>query len=119
MIAAEQTWLGRPVPRVEDEALLRGRGQFIDDLGPVPHARHAALVRSPFAHARIGSIDVSAALALDGVYAHARARRLGLDEQTPGRRRLWNLEVLRNFCPRRHGDGQDARHAPTAEFDDV
>jgi 2-furoyl-CoA dehydrogenase large subunit len=67
VIAAQQTWLGRPVPRVEDEALLRGQGQFMDDLGPVPHARQAAVVRSPFAHARIGSIDVSAALALPGV----------------------------------------------------
>lgn len=39
----------------------------MDDIDPVPHARHAAIVRSPFAHARIESVDVSAALELPGV----------------------------------------------------
>jgi 2-furoyl-CoA dehydrogenase large subunit len=39
----------------------------MDDIDPVPHARHAAIVRSPFAHARIGGIDVSAALEMPGV----------------------------------------------------
>jgi 2-furoyl-CoA dehydrogenase large subunit len=60
-------WVGESVLRVEDEALLRGQGRFIDDLEPVPHARHAAIVRSPFAHARIGETDASAALELPGV----------------------------------------------------
>ena len=62
-------WVGATPQRVEDEALLRGRGRFIDDLAPVPGAMHAALVRSPFAHARIGGIDVSAALRSPGVMA--------------------------------------------------
>jgi 2-furoyl-CoA dehydrogenase large subunit len=61
-----ETWVGRSVLRVEDEALLRGRGRFLDDLEPVPHARHAAIVRSQLAHARI-TVDASAALAVDGV----------------------------------------------------
>jgi len=39
----------------------------MDDIDPVPHARHAAIVRSPFAHARILSVDSEAALALPGV----------------------------------------------------
>lgn len=60
--------IGASVPRVEDETLLRGLGWFIDDLDPRPHAGHAAIVRSPFAHARILSIDTAAALAVDGVY---------------------------------------------------
>ena len=64
---AARTFVGQAVPRVEDEALLRGQGRFMDDIDPVPHARHAAIVRSPFAHARISSIDVSAALELPGV----------------------------------------------------
>lgn len=59
--------VGQPVLRVEDEALLRGQGRFMDDVEPAPHARHAAVVRSPFAHARIGAIDVSAALEVPGV----------------------------------------------------
>ena len=67
--SAPDGWVGRTPLRVEDEALLRGRGRFIDDLAPVPGAMHAALVRSPFAHARIGRIDVSAALRSPGVVA--------------------------------------------------
>lgn len=63
----QTTWVGRAVPRVEDEALLRGQGWFIDDIDPLPHAGHAAIVRSPYAHARILSVDTSAALAVDGV----------------------------------------------------
>lgn len=59
-------WVGRPLPRVEDAALLRGEGSFLDDLTPFPHAAHAAVVRSQLAHARI-SVDASAALALPGV----------------------------------------------------
>ena len=44
--AGKQIWVGRSLERVEDEALLRGEGRFIDDLEPVPHAWHAAIVRS-------------------------------------------------------------------------
>ena len=66
-VAAErETWVGRSVERVEDEALLRGEGRFIDDLEPVPHAWHGAIVRSQLAHARF-TLDTSAALAVDGV----------------------------------------------------
>ncbi|HKY78082.1 MAG TPA: xanthine dehydrogenase family protein molybdopterin-binding subunit [Acidimicrobiia bacterium] len=53
--------------RVEDEALLRGEGWFIDDLSPLPHIAEAAVVRSTEAHARIVSVDVTAALAVPGV----------------------------------------------------
>jgi 2-furoyl-CoA dehydrogenase large subunit len=59
--------VGRPALRIEDDALLRGQGWFIDDLDPLPNTGCAAIVRSPFAHARIGAIDASAALALPGV----------------------------------------------------
>jgi 2-furoyl-CoA dehydrogenase large subunit len=62
-----ETWVGRPLARFEDEALLRGLGRFMDDLDPVPHAGHAAVLRSLLAHARIGRLDASAALELPGV----------------------------------------------------
>jgi 2-furoyl-CoA dehydrogenase large subunit len=61
-----ETWVGRSVLRVEDEALLRGKGRFMDDLEPVPHAWHAAIVRSQLAHARV-AVDASAALDHPGV----------------------------------------------------
>jgi 2-furoyl-CoA dehydrogenase large subunit len=64
---AEETWVGRSLLRLEDEALLRGRGRFIDDLDPVPNARHAAILRSPLAHARVVRIDPEPALELPGV----------------------------------------------------
>jgi 2-furoyl-CoA dehydrogenase large subunit len=65
--AVEQApWVGQSILRVEDEALLRGDGRFIDDLAPVPHARHAAIVRSQLAHARV-RVDPAAALDVPGV----------------------------------------------------
>ena len=66
--AAPAGYVGRSIPRVEDEALLRGAGRFADDLGEPPGTGHAAFVRSPHAHARVVGIDASAALALDGVH---------------------------------------------------
>ena len=49
------TLVGRPLPRLEDERLLRGRGHYIDDVD-LPGGTHVAFVRSPFARARIGGI---------------------------------------------------------------
>src|SRR6202049_1119830 len=54
-------WVGRSIPRVEDAALLTGRGRFIDDLGVRPGTLHAAILRSPHAHADIVSIESTAA----------------------------------------------------------
>jgi len=65
--SAPRSWIGQPVKRVEDARLLSGRGNFIDDLSPCPNLHHAAIVRSPHAHARIVGYDVSDALAMEGV----------------------------------------------------
>ena len=48
-------WVGRPVPLKEDARLVAGRGRFIDDLGRA-RMLHAAMLRSPHAHARIVAI---------------------------------------------------------------
>ena len=62
-------WLiGQSVPRVEDDRLLRGAGRYTDDLH-VPDAAEVAFLRSTEAHARITSIDISAAQAMPGVVA--------------------------------------------------
>jgi 4-hydroxybenzoyl-CoA reductase subunit alpha len=61
-------WIGQSVKRVEDPRLLRGKGRYIDDL-KLPRMAHAAILRSPHAHARILSIDTSRAEAHPGVYA--------------------------------------------------
>jgi CO/xanthine dehydrogenase Mo-binding subunit len=60
---AGRRWLGKSVNRVEDPRFLRGEGRYIDDIS-VPGMAHAAIVRSPHAHARILSIDTSKAEAL-------------------------------------------------------
>jgi carbon-monoxide dehydrogenase large subunit len=60
-------WFGERVQRVEDDRLLRGKGHFTDDIDE--GALESVLVRSNFAHARIKSVDVSAARALPGVTA--------------------------------------------------
>ncbi len=60
--------IGRSLPRIEDDRLLRGRGRFVDDLH-IPEAVEVAFLRSTEAHARITSIDVTAARAYPGVLA--------------------------------------------------
>ncbi len=62
-------WVGQSIARVEDSALLTGRGRFMDDIGVHPGTLHAAFLRSPHAHADIVSIDVSQAMRAPGVVA--------------------------------------------------
>src|SRR5499433_2491972 len=59
-------YVGRSLLRREDRRLLTGRGQFIADL-ELPNRLHAAFVRSPLAHARIRSVDLSPAAGAPGV----------------------------------------------------
>src|SRR5437899_12584890 len=66
-MAQASQWIGKPIERFEHARLLTGRGTFIDDHPPVANACHAAIVRSPHAHARILGYDVAATLATPGV----------------------------------------------------
>jgi 2-furoyl-CoA dehydrogenase large subunit len=61
------TLVGKPVLRLEDPALLRGRARFVDDLSVKPGTLHAAILRSPHAHAEIASVDAGKALQMPGV----------------------------------------------------
>jgi carbon-monoxide dehydrogenase large subunit len=63
---AVSQYVGARVKRIEDPKLIRGQGQYVDDL-TLPGMLHAVFVRSPHAHARIVRIDASAARALPGV----------------------------------------------------
>ncbi|HVH79038.1 MAG TPA: xanthine dehydrogenase family protein molybdopterin-binding subunit [Stellaceae bacterium] len=58
--------LGSSVPRLEDKPLVSGRGRFVGDIS-FPHQLHMRVVRSPYAHAVLRAIDVSAAIAAPGV----------------------------------------------------
>ncbi|HYM31161.1 MAG TPA: xanthine dehydrogenase family protein molybdopterin-binding subunit [Candidatus Cybelea sp.] len=61
--------IGRAIERLEDAALLSGRGRYADDLPVPPGTLHAAVLRSSHAHAELVAIDTAAALALPGVVA--------------------------------------------------
>ncbi len=56
------------MPRKEDARFLRGQGHYVDDV-TMPGMLHSAILRSPYAHARIASINTEAAAALPGVHA--------------------------------------------------
>ena len=60
--------VGHSVKRKEDARFIRGKGQYFDDI-TLPGMLHMEILRSPYAHARINSIDTSAAAALPGVVA--------------------------------------------------
>jgi carbon-monoxide dehydrogenase large subunit len=81
--AGAARYTGARVRRVEDPRLLTGRGTFVDDIVR-PGMLHACFVRSPFARARLGGIDVDAARALPGVHAVFVARDLN-----PGVHEAW------------------------------
>lgn len=61
--------VGRRATRVEDAALLTGRGHYADDVGVKPGTLQAAILRAPYAHAEIVSIDTAAAERQPGVRA--------------------------------------------------
>ena len=69
--------MGGRVQRVEDDRFLRGKGRYVDDVGvqagvdgsAAHDMLHAAVLRSPHAHARVVDVDVEDVLDLDGVHA--------------------------------------------------
>lgn len=67
--------MGHSVKRKEDARFLQGKGNYVDDV-VLPGMLHLDIVRSPFAHAKITSIDASAALATPGVLAVITGRDL-------------------------------------------
>ena len=59
-------YVGESVNRLEDQRFLVGAGKFVDDVS-LPGMTHMAILRSPHAHARIKSIDLSAAQKMPGI----------------------------------------------------
>ena len=78
---------GARVARLEDPALLTGRGRFVDDIR-LAGALHACFVRSPYAHAKIRSLDAFAARAMPGVHAVLTA------DDLPGRMARSQIPML-------------------------
>ena len=58
--------IGASRKRVEDNRFIRGKGNYLDDI-TLPGMLHMEILRSPLAHARLNSIDISKAMAIPGV----------------------------------------------------
>ena len=78
------TYTGQSIRRFEDHRLLTGQSSFVDDMTRTG-LLHALMIRSPHGHARIRSIDVSAAVALPGVAAVVTAQDMADIAQLPTR----------------------------------
>jgi aerobic carbon-monoxide dehydrogenase large subunit len=84
---------GQPLKRFEDPRLLTGKGSFVDDI-QLPDMLHAAVLRSPHAHARLRAIDVSAARSCPGVVAVLTGADIaGVLEDVPTRAMVGGWEV--------------------------
>src|ERR1700722_4603948 len=75
-MSALNSYVGQPVERIEDFRLLRGRGQFVDDLH-LDGMLHAAILRSSIPHGRILVLETAAALAQPGVVSVITAADVG------------------------------------------
>jgi CO/xanthine dehydrogenase Mo-binding subunit len=73
-------WVGAALPRKEEDRLLRGRGKFADDI-KLRGMLYLRFVRSPFAHARIVSVDTSAAEALPGIVCAITGKEVAAQTQ--------------------------------------
>jgi aerobic carbon-monoxide dehydrogenase large subunit len=93
--------IGERVRREEDRRLLTGRGRYVDDVA-APGAARAYVLRSPHAHARLVSLDATAARAATGVLAVLTGAEL----------RQRGLGTLRPLIPRRKKDGAPAFVCP-------
>ncbi|MEA2002857.1 MAG: molybdopterin cofactor-binding domain-containing protein [Actinomycetota bacterium] len=96
--------LGGAIRRREDPALIQGLGRYVDDI-KLPGETSAAFVRSPFARAKILSIDTSDALAMDGVLAVYTAA----DVESLG-----PLIAQLSFAPRPLLNGGEVKHVGEA-----
>ena len=96
----ETTVIGQRLLRREDPALLTGEAKYTNDL-VIPGALHLAVLRSPYAHARIKSIEVSDAASMPGVVATPASsiRRPATCRlsATRGPEPIW-MAAMRQFC---------------------
>jgi len=75
--APSEKWVGRAMPRKEDARMITGRGRYVDDL-VLSGMLFMAVVRSTEAHAKIVSIDTSAAKSATGVHGAFTSEDLDL-----------------------------------------
>ena len=108
-------WVGQALRRKEDPPLIMGQGNYVDN-HTLPGVLHVAIVRSPEAHARVASIDTSAARAREDVVAVFTGEDMGdllaplpCAWVPPGGRRSREGARGPAVRPRGVGDEQDPR----------
>jgi carbon-monoxide dehydrogenase large subunit len=106
----EKFGIAQPVRRVEDPRLLRGEGRYVDDFNPAG-VLHGVVVRSPYAAARIGGIDTSAARDIAGV----RAVYVAADLHNEGRVSIGCVIPMKN----RNGTPRHNSPRPVLAIDEV
>ena len=112
--ASDKPGIGEPVRRKEDRRLVTGAGCYSDDVS-LPGQAYAVMVRSPHAHARIRSIDASAALATAGVVAVLTGRDVLADSIKPIPHKAWSYHPAEIPLQNRSGAPVfGARHFPLA-----
>jgi carbon-monoxide dehydrogenase large subunit len=92
-VSASDSSIGASVTRLEDGPLVRGRGCFAADIN-FPHQLHMRVVRSPYAHGKVSSIDMSPALSMDGVVG------------------AWTADCIADVPPIDFREGSNAKLAP-------
>lgn len=129
--------IGRSVPRPNARRLLAGRGRYVTDL-TLPRMLHAAFVRSPYAHARIVSIDVDVAKCMPGVRSVVTGEDLakvcspwvGVLDQFKGMKSppqlplpiekvLWSGQAVVAIVADTRAQAEDAAEAVQIEFDEL
>ena len=86
-------YTGQPLKRLEDPRLLTGQGSFVDDVH-LPDMLHAAVLRSPYAHAHLRAIDLSSARSRPGVVAVLSGADIaGILKDVPTRAMVGGWEV--------------------------
>jgi aerobic carbon-monoxide dehydrogenase large subunit len=131
------SYIGRSVSRPNAARLLAGRGRYVTDL-TLPRMLHAAFLRSPYAHARIASIDAEAALAMPGVrlvatgadlaklcspwtgtLEHFKGMKSAPQLPLPVEEVLWSGQAVVAIVAEARAQAEDAAEAILVEFEEL
>ena len=130
-------FIGRGLPRPGAKRLLSGRGRYTDDV-VLPRMLHAAFLRSPYAHARLGAIDVSEAARMPGVHrvltgadfaavcspwtgtlSHFKGMRSPPQWPLPTRKVVWAGQPLVMVVAESRAEAEDALEVIGVEFEEL
>jgi len=133
----ENSFIGKSVPRANAARLVAGQGKYVDDL-TLPRMVHVVYYRSPYAHARIISIDDTAALACPGVIrvitgkevaevctswvgtlAHFKGMKSAPQHALAIDRACWQGEPIAGIVANSRAEAEDAMQLLEVEFEEL